>query len=476
MRTTVSAEPAGTTVARFVAAARLPELPATCVRLARRGILDAVGCGLYGATLQHAGWVREQVATLPAGPGAVSLWGHRGRARAEDAALVNGAAVHATEMSETFIRAVVHPGNVIVPAAVAVAEELGRSGEELLTAVVTAYEVLVRCGLTAGVGALMEQRLHTFSLLGVFGSAVAAAKLRFGDDAAAIGHALGIVASLAPTALFDAAREGASIKDLFEGQAASVGVTAARYAAAGVTGVERWAEEWFTGVVRHPDLPRLTDGLGHRWEMASGGLRIKLRPVMGLVQPTIAAVLNLLDRHDVEPGDIREIRVDSTKRAVIAGETAPASVTGAKASIPFAVAALLIHRDAVRRDPFLLDFYTPELLADTDVLEIASRCQVVVDDEFEHNFESAEVMKYESRVTIRLRGGATVRGYADIWPATSRLSFEEVTAKFRACAGRGWAASRTDEIIDMVRELESLPDVRSLGELLSAHRSEAARI
>jgi 2-methylcitrate dehydratase PrpD len=455
---------ASTALARLVAHTALPDLPEQCAELGRRGILDALGCGLYGAVLPHVDWIRDGL-PAPAAGGA-TVWGHRAGVDPERAALVNGTAVHATEMSETFIRAVVHPGNVVVPAAVATAEELGRTGAELLTAVVLGYEVLARCGLAAGPDALLEQRLHTFSLLGPFGAAAAVAKLRFGDDADRIHDALGIAATLAPTALLDAAREGATVKDVFEGHAAALGVVAGRYASLGVTGMRRWAEEWFPAVIRTPDLDRLTDGIGVRWEMAAGGLRIKLRPVMGLVQPTIAAVLDLLDRHPVVPADVTDIRVDSTRRAMIATDVAPATVTGAKASIPFTVAALLHQPEAARTDPYLLDFFTAELLGDPDVLALSARCGVRLDAEFDHHFEADAEMRYESRVTVTLRDGSRHTGYADIWPSTSRMSFDEVAGKFTACATRGGIAEPAP-IVAAVRGLAGLDDARRLGALLA---------
>ncbi|MFC0530531.1 MmgE/PrpD family protein [Phytohabitans kaempferiae] len=462
---------ASAALAQLVAGTTPGSLPPACTELARRGILDALGCGLYGAALPHVAWIRDG---LDASSGGATLWGHRRGVAADQAALANGTAVHATEMSETFIRAVVHPGNVVVPAAVAVAEALGSTGAQLLTAVAVGYEVLARCGLAAGTGALMEQRLHTFSLLGPFGAAAAVAKLRFDDDADRVHDTLGIAATLAPTALLDAAREGATVKDVFEGHAAALGVVAGRYASLGVTGMRRWTDEWFPAVIRTPDLDRLTDGIGDRWEMARGGLRIKLRPVMGLVQPTVAAVLDLLDRQPVAVSDIAAVRVDSTRRAMIATETAPATVTGAKASIPFTVAALLHRTRAARTDPYLLDFYTEELLRDPDVLALAARCTVHLDEDFERHFETDAQMRYESRVTITRHDGARVTGYADIWPATSRLTFDEVTGKFTACATRGGVADPA-RIVEAVRRLEDLDDVRRLGELLAPDARHTGR-
>lgn len=451
-------------VAEFVAGHRLADLPESCRELARRGILDALGCGLYGHTLGHIGWATG----LGRGSQPQShIWGEPELTDAGGAALANGTAVHATEMSETFIRAVVHPGNVIVPAALAVAERERSSGAATLAAVALGYEVLIRYGLACGTGALLDQGLHTFSLLGVFGAAAAAAKLCFDDDATAIEHTLAIAACLAPTTLLDAARDGAGIKDLYEGYAAQLGVQAADLVDRGATGPPGAADLWLRAVIRQPRPEALTDELGEQWRMDSGGLRIKMLPVMGLVQPTTAAVRELLSDHDLAPAQITSIEVHSTRRAVIAQETRPGSLTAAKASIPFTVAALITYPHRWRDDPYLLDFFTPELLHDEQVLRLASRCTVRVDEEFEHNFESAERMRYESRVVIALTDGDKREGYADIWPATSGLRFDQVVPKFLACAGRRLPPAAGHQVVEAVRQLEQLPDLTPLVRALA---------
>jgi aconitate decarboxylase len=451
-------------IAEFIAAHDLAEIPPGCRALARRGILDALGCGLYGHTLPHIGWAspigrdRGQEAHIWAEPDPVSAAG---------AALANGTAIHATEMSETFIRAVVHPGNVIVPAAVAVAEAQGATGAELLAAVALGYEVLIRYGFACGPPALLDQGLHTFSMLGVFGAATAAAKLQFGDDADAIGHTLGVAACLAPTTLLDGARQGSGIKDIYEGYGAWVGVRAAEFVALGATGPSNATDLWLHAVIRDPRPDHLTRDLGQRWLMDSGGLRIKLLPVMGLVQPTTVAVRDIQSRLVLSPREITDIRVHSTRRAVIAMETTPGTVTAAKASIPFTVAALIVRTDLAADDPYLLDFFRPEILHDPEVLRLAQLCTVVVDDAFEHNFESADQMRYESRVLIRLRGGQAVEGYADIWPATSRMTFDEVVPKFRACGGRALPSPALDRVVESVRHLEELASLGALTDALT---------
>jgi 2-methylcitrate dehydratase PrpD len=453
-------------LARFIAAHDLGRIPRGCREIARRGILDALGCGLYGHSLTHVGWAS------PLGHDhgrEAHIWGEPGPVSAAGATLANGTAIHATEMSETFIRAVVHPGNVIVPSAIAVAEQQDSSGAELLCAVALAYEILIRYGLASGGRtALLEQGLHTFSMLGAFGAAAAAAKLRFGDDVEAVDHTLGVAACLAPTTLLDGARQGAGIKDVYEGYGASIGVRAADFVSLGATGPLNSADLWLHAVIRDPRPHRLTAGLGDEWLMDSGGLRIKQLPVMGLVQPTTVAVLDILSRHELDPRQVVDIRVFSTRRAVIATETRPVSVTAAKASIPFTVAALIARPELVRDDPYLLGFFTAELLRDPAVLELAQRCSVVLDETFEHNFESADQMRYESRVVIALDNGRVVEGYADIWPSTSAMTFDEVVPKFVACGSRLLPAPALDRIVGSVRRLEESDHLGPLTAALSA--------
>jgi 2-methylcitrate dehydratase PrpD len=450
----------GRVLAEFIATRTVDDIPRPAIELARRGILDAVGCALYGRTIDD---MAELDRAIPRNPGEAVVWGTGVRADNIGAALKNATAVHVTELSETAIRAAVHPGNVVVPAAIAAAELAGSTGAELLIAVACGYEALIRLGYAAGVTMLTEQRLHTFSVTGTLGAAAAAGAILGHGDPDVIDATLATAACLAPTALLQAATEGSSVKHLFEGLAASRGVEAAILASHGVTGPADWATEWLHALARPATAETIVTDLGTRWLMTDEILRIKPYPVMGLVQPTTEATRTLMEsRPDLAIEQIESIRVDSTRRAFIARDQHPTNLLAARTSIPFTVAALLTHRQQALEDRHLLDFFQPALLEDAATHELAGRITVEEDAVFEDNFEHADQMKYESRVTVRLAGGEEIVSYADVWKRTVSMTFDEVTQKYLACATRLFDRATALEQVATIARLEELDDVRQL--------------
>lgn len=457
---------------RFSAETTFEDLPQGTVNRARNSILDVFACGLLGSgiatTLPFSRYIMAQ-----SGSAEAQVWGSDGgNTSAFYAAMLNALMVHATEMSETYIRAVVHPGNVIIPALVAVAEREHSTGKAMLLATAIGYEALIRFGFSVGRPFMMEQGFHSFSVMGTFGSTVATAKL-MGFDAAAIDNALGIAACQTATPLIVAAPEGATVKELFEGYASALGVMSSDLSRSGVIGVKAWAENWYKAVPRQHDMSRLAEGLGELWYTERPGLRIKMRPVMGMVQPTVGALVELLASRRIAPADIASIRVETTERAFIAENQAPDTTTAAKASIPFMTAAALVHQDRLAADPYLIRFVTPELMRDEAVRALAAKVTVGIDATMEHNFEHADVMKYESRVRITLNSGEEVVAYKDVWPETSAMTYDQVADKFRACVAAAIPTEIAEAIVETVRHLETLDDMRTLTALLT--RTGAAR-
>ena len=79
---------------------------------------------------------------------------------AHNAALINGTYAHSTELFESFTRAMVHPGDVVIPAVMAVAER-DVSGASVVAAIAVGYEILSRIGLSVGLPWLLDQGFHT---------------------------------------------------------------------------------------------------------------------------------------------------------------------------------------------------------------------------------------------------------------------------------------------------------------------------
>src|SRR5690606_33383650 len=129
----------------------------------------------------------------------------------------------------------VHPGAILLPAALATAEHQGAGGRDLLTAFVAGAEVMFRIGLAAK-QTTESLGFHAPGVNGPYGSAIVAGKL-LGLNADQLTQALGIAGSLGGGLLaFAKAGNGAMVKRLHMGRAAEAGVVAALLARDGYEG------------------------------------------------------------------------------------------------------------------------------------------------------------------------------------------------------------------------------------------------
>src|SRR5260370_18498144 len=133
-------------LANFAATLRFEDIPAPVLRRAEDLFLDWFGSVLAG----KGGWPVEAIERFGAamGPavGESEVLISRRRTSPLFAAMVNAASSHFAEQDDVHNGAVFHPGTVIFPPALAVAQTIGSSGPELLTAAVAGYEVAIRVG------------------------------------------------------------------------------------------------------------------------------------------------------------------------------------------------------------------------------------------------------------------------------------------------------------------------------------------
>lgn len=161
---------------------------------ATMALLDTLGCGLYGANQQWGRILRAQI--LHEGSrGMATLFGENVTVAPSRAALANGTASHGFELDDIIQGALVHPGAVVIPAALAVAEQSGASGERLLLGIVAGYEVIARLGWALGA----EHNTRGYHTTGVAGpiAATVAAGIVLGLSMEIILSAIGIACSSA---------------------------------------------------------------------------------------------------------------------------------------------------------------------------------------------------------------------------------------------------------------------------------------
>lgn len=452
-------------VAHFVAATEFDDLPPDLVARTKRSVLDLIGCVAVGSRGEFSDrfltYFREQ-----GGADQATVIGPGIRMTAHDAAATNGTFAHSTELSETYTRAVVHPGNVIIPALLAVGERDSLSGRDLLLGVAVGYETAIRLGLSVTQRFMLDQGVHTPAVVGGFGSAMAVAKLCRQEEEDVL-HTLGIAACINPISLMVAAAEDASIKDLFEGLAGGVGVRAADLRSRGVTGIRSPIEDWHTAVVCDGNLDIIGKDLGRDWLMAGIGLHFKERALLAMGQPVFDAALALARDDGVDHREVAGIQVETSGRGALGGMRRPGTTVAAKASIPFMVAFTLVHPELFTADPHVIRSVTPDSLRDESVLRLSDIVEVRRDAKMDREFEEDWPLKFAARVTVTLRGGETRTRYVDIWPRTSSFSYDDVAAKFTNVVSGVVDDQTAEQVVDEVARLDKVADVGQVVRLLS---------
>src|SRR6478609_7999358 len=296
--------PVGQVLGEFVAASRWGSLSPALRREGKRSLLNFIGCaiGVAGAPPIETAM---RVLTRLSGAERVTVIGRAERLDPLGAAFINAVAGNLLDYDDTHLPTVIHPTAPVAPAALALAEQRGLSGAAMLHAFILGAEVECRIGNSVSPGHY-ARGWHITSTCGVFGSAVASAKL-LGLNAEQAWHALGIAASQSaglvenlPSAAKNVSVGNAARNGLFAALLAEQGCTAAPAAIEGALG-------WARAMGDEPAVGEITDGLGERWELASN--TYKPYPCGIVMHSVIDACLALRRDHALAVSDIAEIVV-----------------------------------------------------------------------------------------------------------------------------------------------------------------------
>jgi len=359
-------------VAAWVASLRHEHVPEHVRAALRLLALDTVGAALVGADQPWTKAIRAwamAAAPGPAATGRARIWGeNQAVLRAADAALVNGAAAHAYELDD-FHNAKLHPGAVVLPAALALGEALDADGATVETALAAGYEVMIRTSLAMDPSVGRLRGWHLTGVCGTFGAAAAASVL-LGLDAERTAWALGLAGTQsAGTWAFNA--DGASSKRLHPGRSAQAGVMAAELAALGFTGPTEFYESkdggLLTTFVGDGDLSQLTADLGTRWHAADTSF--KPYSCCGSLHAHIDAVLALRDLW--QPGRRIRLGLANVIEVQCGFDYEPGSELNAQMSARYCAAVAMLDGQALPAQ------FSPARIADPKVTELAQSIEIV---------------------------------------------------------------------------------------------------
>jgi 2-methylcitrate dehydratase PrpD len=432
-------------LAAYAAALRYEDLPPAVLQRAKDCICDTVGAIVYGAELP---WSKMIIAYAQrnSGPGASSILGsgaapvHPGAA-----ALANGAMTHAFELdSLTKPDSGSHPGATVFTAALAVAQERGLGGRDLLAAFVAGSEVMIRIG-HATKHSNEARGFHAPGTTGPFGAATASGRL-MGFDAARMTNALGIAGSCSSGLLeFAHAGNGAMVKRLHMGRAAEGGVLAASLAGEGFTGPTSVLEGEY-GFLRvfcnDWEVSELTRGLGTTYFTLD--IMLKRYACHITAHNPVEATLDLRGEHKFTAADVASITIAGNERMAKTNNIpAPADMMLAQYSIPFSV-ALSLYRDPI--DPRSFD---DGAVHDRAILDLASRTRMVV-------VPGQDRRDLAVTVTVRLKDGRDVSRRVTSFKGTPErpLDRAELREKFLLLTQR-LGRDRMTALFDRLQGIES---------------------
>src|SRR5262245_1258264 len=395
---------ASAALARFVAGSRWEDVPDAIRHEGKRGILNVLGCILAGRDDPAVELVRK---TFPL-----------------EEALVDAAAATAHDYDDTHLRTVIHATPPVGAAVFSLSRKHEIPGAALLHAFILGVETTCRMG-NAVMPGHYEHGWHITSTCGVFGAAVAAARLLRLNEAQVV-SALGIAATQA-AGLVEVL--GSMARVLNAGFAARNGIAAARLAREGFEG-PRQPIEGLRGFINvfggNKDLARIVEGLGERWELT----QVAYKPYPSGV--VLHALIDACLEHREALHGAQDIVVHMHPLAIEhTDRPEPRNAIEARLSAQHAVAACLVHGDAG------LAQFSDAAALDSEVRTLRQRVRVLPDPGLD-------------KMAARIHAGTQ----SFEAPASRPMDDARLETKFRSLAG-----ARARQLLDTVRSLERLPQV-----------------
>ena len=438
-------------IGRFIGNARFEDLPPPVVERCKLLIADCFA-------IITAGNQSEELRALAASylkdarPGNSWVIGTAHRAAPRDAAFLNGIASTWHDFDEGSTIAYSHPGSQTIPAAIALAQELGVSGRDLLLAVVLGYEVSARVGMASK----MRVPVHPHGTCGVIGSAVAAARMK-GVDEARMRHVINVAATMAMATNRQAMLDEATVRNVYSGHSALAGLNAVQLVEAGFTGQRDGIGFTYGTVIADGfDPQRMMAGLGDDWLIMRG--YFKLHPSGRYSHAAIDALqaaLATLPQGRLDAADIERIEVRAFQMAALLSGKNIKTSFGAKFSIPFALATLLVHGRSG------IDCFDTQAVENPLVQALIAKVDVSEDPAYTQAYPDKQLCD----VVIHRKGGDAVRGRCEHMqgePANPHPP-AEVEKKFYNLMLPVWGSNRAHDLYLALLKLEDVADFRAFG-------------
>ena len=317
------------------------------------------------------------------------------------ACLANAAASHVVEQDDVHNGSVFHPGTIVFPAALALAQAKQLSGREFLTAAVVGYEVGIRVG--EFLGRSHYKIFHTTGTAGTLAAAATVGRLLKLNPQQML-HAFGS-AGTQSAGLWEFLRDAADSKQLHTAHASATGLMSAYLAQAGFTGAQKILEGvqgLAAGTSTDANPEKLIDRLGSRWCLAETSF--KYHASCRHTHPAADALLQVIQKHAVKMADIDRIETLVHQGAIdVLGPASDATTLHQSKFSMGTVLALICKFQFAGLDEFATHFNDPEICA------LRNRVSMILDPEV----DKAYPQRWIGKVKVYLKNGQVYEGRVD---------------------------------------------------------------
>jgi 2-methylcitrate dehydratase PrpD len=420
------------------------DLPKDVQHMAARCLLDLCATLVAGRATLLSDIIYEITTATYGGDNSTLLLDGR-RVSAPGAALASATTIDAMDIHDGYRSAKGHAGVNVFPAALAVGEMVGWDGQQFMAALVKGYEIALRAGRA------LHQTACDYHTSGAWGAIAAAAVTAQALDLSPeqTRHALGIAEYHGPRSQMMRCIDHPTMLKDGSGWGCMAGVMAGLLAQRNFTGApaltvesEAVAQEW--------------QNLGATWLMRD--LYFKPYACCRWAQPAVEAARALTKAHQIQTHAIDRITVHTFEAATHLNVTRPQNTEEAQYSLPYPVAAALVHQqlDPIHvQEPFLSDAMT---------LDLAARLELRVDQDLEDRFPN-EALAY---VTLVLDDGQhlTSEIHGAKGDPDDPLDDSQLNKKFSRICIRLLSADRTEQLRDMCWKCNHLDSITELVDLL----------
>jgi len=448
------------TLAQFTKELNFGDLDDQTILNVKRFLLDSIGCAYGGSQTEDVEIMLDFYNEMAGNPEATVINSNK-KLPMINQCLLNGLMIRALDYNDIYWdQDPSHPSDII-PAALTPAEVLHKSGKDLITAIVLAYEWEMRLCEFAIPG-IRERKWHHATLTQFASPLVAGKILDLSVDQMV--QAIGVSGSHNLTLGAVTAGKLTMMKNTVDPMATQAGLYSALLAQRGYEGPEHVIDgkeglvDTFGGRF---DMNILTDDLGKSFRINKCSM--KAFPTEALTHSPISAVIKLMNEHNITKDDVEEVTITTVARAAdILSDPSkydPRTRETADHSLPYCISATIVDGTVTPAS------FSEEHIMHPEIRSFLQKIKVKADPEFEKTFPELK----QSGAEIKTKSGKTVKLVVDYPLGDYREPMDEKTmmSKFDSMVVPVVGQARRDQIVDAVMNIDKETDVANFMKLLA---------